>query len=609
MVTWLFLLYGVSLFGTVFAEAEEDTTIAEPQYTLEEVLVTASRINESPLKLPAQVTIIEGEKIRLHGVSDFGDLSYLIPSGNLSSFGYLGGLSTFTMRNGRSEQVLFLLDGRPLNDPQNGVLNISTIPLCMLHRIEVVRGGASSLWGANAMGGVVNLMTKRFGQGLPYTRIAVKNGSHNTSVSEIEFGRSAGKSVGLFVSAELKKSDGFRTNSDYNGTNIGGHLSYSIRPPWELSVGVRRYRGELGIPGDTVFFPTPNAREEDYRLDADVRLRRVSSLSETEIQVFSSETWNTYRNPDLASRETNRNNLSGIQLERRFPLLERHKGAVGFYGERAIGDLRREEWRTHVYSGFAQFDMNFSPWMDLFTATRVDLHSEYGRQLSPSIGVTFPLGTVCALYLNWNRSFRAPTLNELYYPGFGNSNLNPELSTGVELGLKMEFPTIRGGIAHFRQKVEDMIQFGVEDGHWAPYNVGDASVAGTELDIEFSREGPFSGGLNLTISEALDGSGSQIMYQPRIKAGGYVQVGKTFRDEKLEGAVLVSGEFTGERISETDEELGQYGLIHTKFLWRILNLTVFLRLRNLLDSQYEVRQGYPMPGRDHILGLEWELWD
>jgi outer membrane cobalamin receptor len=164
-------------------------------------------------------------------------------------------------------------------------------------------------------------------------------------------------------------------------------------------------------------------------------------------------------------------------------------------------------------------------------------------------------------------------------------------------------------LSYFRRWVKDMIQFTVEEGRWAPYNAARAEVEGAELDVEFSLGDDLSSGFNLAVSETVDGSGNEMMYQPRVKGGGYVQARRCFKGEKLEGGLIVSGEFVGQRLSETGQGLEKYSLIHTKLLWRILDLTIFYRLQNLLDTQYEVRQGYPMDGRSHILGLEWELWD
>jgi outer membrane cobalamin receptor len=452
-------------------------------------------------------------------------------------------------------------------------------------------------------------MTKRFGAGLPYTRIGLKNGSHATSITEVEFGRTIGERLNLFVSGELKKSDGFRPNSDYSGTNVGGNLSWLMSPSWEASIGVKRHEGELGVPGDTIFFPTPNARQEDYRLDADLKLKRLSSFNQTEIQFFGSEVWNNYTDSDFGYDEMNQNTLSGIQVEQRFRLLNRHRGTAGLYGERVVADLGGGEHETHLYSSFLQLDLNSHPWMNWFVGGRIDSHSEYGRQFSPSAGATLSLQDVCAVYLNWNKSFRAPTLNELYYPGFGNPSLSPELSTGVELGMKMRSGVVRGNISYFRRWMKDMIQFTLEEGQWAPYNVAEAQVEGAELEIEFLPGGFLSSGFNLVVSETVDGLGGEVMYQPRVKGGGYVEAGRTFKEGKLEGALIVSGELVGQRNSETGEQLEKYSLIHTKLLWRILDLTVSYRLQNLLDTRYEVRQGYPMDGRSHILGLEWELWD
>lgn len=606
IVKWLVpLVCGMGFWGTIIAETEEDTTTTKPEYTLEGVLVTASRIAESPMKLPLQITVIEEEEIGMHGVSGFGDLSYLIPTSNLSHRGYLGSVSTLSMRNATGDQILFLLDGRPMNDPQNGILNLATVPLPMLNRIEIMRGGASSLWGANAIGGVVNLTTKRFGQGLPYSKIALRRGGQNTSISAVEFGRRMGKRISFFVSSELKKSDGFRNNSDYDGTNIGGNLNCCISPLWEARMGIRRYEGKLGVPGDTLF-PTPGAREDDYRIDADLKLNRMVPGSETEIQLFGSDIWNTYTDVDFQYCETNRSRLSGFQLEQKLRLFDRHKLNLGGYGERIVAELKGEEHRTHLLSGFVQIELCLGDWANLFVSARLDSHSVYGYEFSPSIGATLPLRDEYAVYLNWNRSFRAPTLNELYYPGYGNPDLDPERSTGIESGLKMESSLLHGSIACFRRRVKDMIQPGVG---WIPYNVGEANIEGVELDLRVSPMNVLSVGFNCAISEALDDLDHELIYQPGMKAGGYVEIGRTFKENKLENRVLVSGEFVGKRLSETAKELPGYYLLHVKFLWRILDLTAFLRFENVLDSGYEVRQGYPMPERNHIFGLEWEFWD
>ncbi|KPJ60441.1 MAG: hypothetical protein AMJ46_06765 [Latescibacteria bacterium DG_63] len=605
-----FLLLGVlSVSGAAHAEVEQDTVPPQPKYTLEEVLVTASRISESPLKLPAQVSIIDGKDLRLHGTSELADLTYLVPTSNLSSFGYLGALSTLSIRNAKSEQVLFLLDGRPLNDPQNGVFNVSTVPLCLLHRIELIRGGASSLWGANAVGGVVNLVTNRFGQGLPYTRISLKSGSQNTSITEVQFGRQIGNRTSFFLCAELKKSDGFRTNSDFLGKTVGGNFRHSIAPLWEVGIGVRRYEGELGVPGDTIYLETLNAREEDYRLDADITLRGKTADHETEVQVFGSDIWNTYTNPDFDYGETNRTKLVGMQLEQNYILLAHHKATYGLYGETIFGEIKDEEHRPHLLSQFLHIEWKLREWFNLFTGARVDCHSAYDRQVSPSIGVTLSLEDRYAVYLTMNRSFRAPTLNEMYYPGFGNPDLLPEKSREIESGLKLESSRLNGHIAYFHRWAQDMIEYGAENGIWAPYNIGEANIEGIECGLHADWHDFLNAGLNFSLSKARDGADNPLIYQPEKRMGGFVSLRRAFKDDKIEGTLLLSGEYTDRRVSEAGDELPAYFLSNAKLSCRVLALTFFFRVQNLSDSEYELRRGYPMPGRNHIFGLEWELWD
>ncbi len=609
--TWVFLI-AVLVVGSGRAQDTQDSIPPEPEYSLEEIVVLAFRIDESALGLPARVFLIEEDAIRLHGVSELGDLSYLLPASNVASYGYLGGLSTLSLRGARSDQVLFLLDGRPVNDPQSGIFNMATLPPSMVSRVEVVSGGASSLWGPNAVGGVVNLVTKGFDDDRPYSRIAVRNGSYRTALTDLDFGRRLGDRLGMYVSSQLKRSDGFRENSDFEGNNVSGHFTYSFDPKWEVVARFKRYESTLGVPGDTTRFGrSPNARQRDYRLDGDIVLRRSVPGNHAEIQVFGSNIWNHYQNPDIGYSGVNTGRVYGIQVEERLSLLDRHASTVGLYGERIESEIEGDEQKTHLVSGFTHALVRLSPWMNIFAGGRFDHHSKYGSQFSPSVGVALPFGGRYSAYLNWNKSFRAPTLNELYYPGFGNPELEPERSSEVECGLKLETDYVRGSIAVSRRAVKDMIEYAFNPDDWSflPYNLGRADVSNLEMNLETSAGDWFAGGINLSLSENADEMGERLIYQPVTKMAEYVAVGRTLKEGRIEGRILLSGEHMSERLTETDSELPWQHLFHTKLSCRILDLTFTLRLQNILDTEYELRQGYPMPGRNYLLGAEWEFHD
>jgi outer membrane receptor protein involved in Fe transport len=249
----------VSLLLSTGSLAEETTT--EPvtsgkTYLLEPIIVTATRYPEHLKDIPAHSTLLSSSRLKnLHCLS-LGEVLRKFSAGEITSSGSLGQVQTLSLRGHSSSQVLFLLEGRKLNYLCNGIFNLSDLSLVNLDKVEIVRGPLSSLYGANALGGVVNLipsppLNKSFSSSVLY-------GDENTFISNVDFA-SGIKNVRLNLGLERKQSQGQRENSDYSALFFHSTLFYRLTSSSDLKLYLSTQKDDLGIPGpvpDPLSIPT-----------------------------------------------------------------------------------------------------------------------------------------------------------------------------------------------------------------------------------------------------------------------------------------------------------------------------------------------------------------
>ncbi|MFQ5907055.1 MAG: TonB-dependent receptor, partial [bacterium] len=218
-----------------------------PVYEMPGITVTATRVPSRLCDVPLGTQVITAEDIEQIGADDAGELLRTGVGIDMKSYGYAGSVSSISIRGSTASQVLVLLDDRPVNSVSLGTADLSEAALSDVGRVEVVRGPASSLYGANALGGVVNIITNTTTE-KPSIRGLAEFGSFGKQVYSVSTKSFVG-GIGLNLSTYWRRTDGDRDNGDYDGRNVSGKVSYG-GIEWltaDLTGALEWF--DLGLPG------------------------------------------------------------------------------------------------------------------------------------------------------------------------------------------------------------------------------------------------------------------------------------------------------------------------------------------------------------------------
>jgi len=632
---WLTPLCCLALLFCPPAAFAEDR---EEEQELPDITVQAERINESTQDPPAFVEIIEMDRFQGRMISTEEAISQAAGV-NVRSFGGLGATATVSVRGSSSEQVAVYVDGVRLNGTVGGGVDLSAIPAAQIARIEVIRGGASALYGEGAMGGAINIVTRK-GSAQPRTTSSLAAGSTNTW--QLAAGHSrGGETWDMLVGGSLLHSDGnysFRNDNgtsldesdDFTDTRINNELDARqllLRGVWrptariDLAVHNDLYVSESGVPG-IVTFPSPHVHQQKLRDLSMVSLALsglgLSGLSLRTRAGFRYD-WSKYR--DGAGEQTGvpvtteRAEIEPSVEQRVLYAWGTHQlwTLLGEYRHTELDDEdfpvpQREAWAASLG------DQVFL-WGEILTLTgviRYDAVSDVDEQWSPKGGLLCRPWSHLVLKGNVGRSFRAPNFTELYFDQglvVGNPDLEPETSTHYDAGLQaLWLPWIFVEGAYFRNEVRDLIEYLLIGGfRYKPFNIGRARLEGMELSLraapaEFLK---LSGAYTLTY--AIDTTGQrnrndrQIPGRPRHvgfgRLDGRIDIFHPFVEYHY-----VGGNYLTQANTKLlpERELWNVGMIHhVKDTMRL-----GWEMKNLTDEQVVDVRGFPLPGRS--LYLTWE---
>lgn len=645
-------LNGVS----VWADGREDTE--KPTFTLEELVVTATRYEESVESIPANITIISEVDIENTAAYNIPDL--LRTQTGLHVNDITGNRRSYTVDiRGYGEtaalNTLVLVDGRRINAADLSGTDWTIIPLDRVARIEIIRGGRSSvIYGDNAAGGVINIITK---EGEAFNAGAkVSGGSYDT------FGGTAhisGSQADLTysISGSYLTSDGYRDNSDTEAKAFGANLGYypgdAVR--FNLSMG---YNEDLTrLPGalKTSEFAGGIARTETTQADdfADVEdyyFKGGPEIYFTENSRFKIEV--SYRNRTSTSfatfaggNFTGTTEIKSITVTPQLIVKERLFGLENnlilgldyvsnkedisnrsiFFGSLSEGSFELEK---ENYGYFVHEEIKPADQLAISAGYRYDRaefsfapgvpdHATLDEELV-TVGITYMVHDVLDTYFSFSRSFRYPVLDELFnfFTNTIDTALVPQSSNDFEAGIRYSFnDNIRGDINLFQVDTEDEIYFNPT--FYVNDNLdGRTRRKGIELSLsgDFDRVG-LSAGYAYTDSEIRGGrfEGKTVPNVPKEKMtlGGRFKIGEGF-------SVAINGVYVGQRRFVSDfqnayNEQESYVMLNAKITYDRKPFSAFIDLNNLTDEEYSeygvlggwpVEQAYfPSPGFNVLFGI------
>lgn len=573
------------------------------------VLVTATRTPVPVGGAGGSVDIVTAEDIEAAGAPDVKAALALVPTLVLSDGAGPGAPATVSLRGSTSQQVLVLVDGRRVATAQSSWFNLNDLelPVERVARIEVVPTPSSALYGADALGGVVNIVTRPAGRD-PGFNVALGTGSHNAwrTAGGLQYGIGA---VGLRLDGQMWFGDGHRENSDFDTETLA--LRADVRPePWGMHLEWRRLRRDAGVPGPESF-PSPSARQADERDSLRADVTYLAGRWSFKAGVNRAEQSLEYADPEPPSfdpafpaepiRSLHENTARGADFQWDFDTGQGELYTLGgeWTEDRIVStnDGDREMLRWGLY---AQDQWRYRSWSTVL-ALRRDQHSVYGGQTSPSVSVAWESGG-WQVWTATARGYRAPNFDDLYWSDQytkGNPGLEPESSWSFEGGIGAILgEAVRARVKVFRRDVDNLIRWADLDGDFVyqPENVARAGIDGFEAELVYRPSVHFSIPLGYQRLDARDDeSGERLPGSVRSLWRAAVRSAGAPWTWSFEAARTDRGEYpmSGERWAHTvfNAALGWKGAIGK------LPLRAEMRWENITDREYQTVEGYPMPGR------------
>jgi outer membrane receptor for ferrienterochelin and colicins len=581
-----------------------------------QVVVTATRNEMNISDVPQSTSVISREEIANGPDRTLPEVIQRVTGIQVIQNGPLGSVSTAQIRGSESGQVLIMINGRRINDAQSGMFDLSNLPVTRedVERIEVLRGGASALYGADAMGGVINIITRAPSRE-PHAQAAASFGEFRTREYTLTHRWKPG-AFGYGLSISRQESLGFRPNSDFRAWVLGGELGYELAPGSELAFSVRTKRKEIGTPG-RIGNPDPDDRLRDRLTQLELTYRtRVGSSVNLALRGFRNFYRNTFdqgtRGLNAGPAASHDNDATGWDLQATVAAGDSHLLTAG--GEAIHDGVDSSALGAHQATRGALFLQDEIEVIRPLTATlglRYDHHSVFQDQFDPRAGLLLRLPWDTRLRASVARSYRAPTFDDLYWPedafASGNPSLKPERAWSYELGAEKRCGRLAFvKAAGFYRSAKDLIRWAEgPDGKWRPSNIESATIWGAEAELTLY---PLKGlviPLNYAFLHPRDeGTGKAIPKKPKHVVNAAVEYTLARAESGVPFGLVssVRGRYVQFYLDDTSKLNREYLVIDARVAFefaihRELKGEAFVSLNNVLNRDYQIAEGYPMPPR------------
>ena len=583
--------------------------------TLEPVVVTAARAAQPIADALADVTVIGADEILRSGVQSLAELLQRQPGVEIVQNGGPGSVSGALLRGANRGQTLVLIDGLRAGSSSAGSTTLEAIPLDQIDRIEILRGPASSLYGADAIGGVIQVFTKR-PQGESFTpNLSAGYGTYHTGAVSAGFAGATG-SLRYALQAGGRTSDGFNAivnpdnysfNPDRDGistVNLSANLAWTWAAGQELTLQYFGNRLNSQFDGGAPYF--------DDRTITTVQAWSVSGRNRI------NDVWTSLltagQGSDNSESQTSFGNSTFKTTQRQFFWqndLTLPMGALGVILER-----REEHLATDVDFATTQRNTNsatgvYQLRIDAFSLQanlRRDDSNQYGGKTTGGLALGYKLTPAWRVTAGYSTGFKAPSFNDLYYPGYSNPGLVPETSRNVEVGaywtaaagdLRWEARAIG-----YHNQVSQLIVFECDASFsCAPQNVDRATLEGATLGLDLTwRDTRVTASLDL--QNPMDDATGNLLPR-RARRHGAVQV------LQQAGPVQLGLEFVASSLRYDDAadtvKMGGYGVVNLTAEWSLAKgLTLLLRGDNVFNKNYQLAADYATGGSTLYASLRWQ---
>jgi outer membrane cobalamin receptor len=591
-VTLLLLLSAE--FGA-WANATAPIMDAADVYEEETVVVTATRTKQEESKAPGKTEVITEEEIEASGAATVAEaltgLGVLI-----SSYGGASGSATVQLDGATAEQTLVLMNGVPVNSGTGGYVDLSYFPTAGIKRIEIVHGPLSALYGANALGGVVNIITDLTGTAV--NQAALTGGSNSYSQLDLAVKQQQyGLAVGGFT------TDDHRENSATKTGYLMGQYDFYRTDQAELRLNLLYNSKDYENPGSTAYPLISDSLRKSLAID--LNGKNGGDQFTVEYKLYLQRN-NLDYNDDF-SQNRYQTDIWGGDWAGGYQIAA-HQLLGGFQLQQARLSRDDVEKTWHTGALFVQDNWQIGPQWQLVSGVRWDTGSVFSSPVCPRFGLNYAVSDRFTVKLGYGKAFRAPTFDDLYYPDDGtckgNPDLKPETGDRYEITGEWRSGFQIFGLNCFTAKVADGIAWKFINDAYSPINIDKMKIKGCSLSWRNQWNEYLSTVLKYTRTDRQSWSDITQSY-----SGDENYFGKNRYTLNLGyqlGAWLVNLDWN--RVTDRNGGRADYAVLDWHIKYRMnARLDYALTIKNLTGKAYEVHTGYPMPGREYYLSANYSF--
>ena len=601
---------------------------AAAQTALEPVVVTGTREAEPLRRSTADIVVIDAARIARSSADSIEDLLRREAGLQLARTGGPGQSTGYFIRGAGTSSTLVLIDGVRIGSATLGQAELEALSLSQIDRVEVLRGPASSLYGADGVGGVVQIFTRR-GNGAPRVTAHAAYGGHRSTEGDVgvtgsrgpfDYALSLGHDGSRGVSSIFPNDANGYFNPDNDGySRNSGSLRLGYTPAKGHRIGISVLQANLHSRYDSGDFdpvtfgtdPSPDFRgflttrvvSADYRGE-------LSSLWTTSVQVSHNLDDLTSGGSSLSRFITYRDqatwqNLLRLGADQQVVLAYEH------VNEKAGGDTYSSEPTRRNDALVAGYSGHFGR-SDLQADVRRDDNSAYGANTTGRVGYAFEVLPGLKLRALAGTTFRAPTFNDLYYPGYGVTTVQPERGRSVEVGVNWQRGDTSAAVTVYRNRVRNLIAYQPDRSFCPPEAAFDFGCAGNvgraKLQGATITAGQRWGGLDVrTTVDVLDATNADTGHRLARRAAHQENLSADYAVGAwtVGGALLVVGRRPD--FENGSSSLGAYGVVDLKATWRFRpQWRLETKLLNALDHRVEPVRDYQGLGRQAWVGVRFD---
>ena len=610
MKTYKFAFFTLilSFLLSEYSYSQELDTNSLNSSEIENITIRSTRIPAGAKDIGSSLYIISEDQIKARGFKDAIDAISSAPGVTSKQNGSFGGVGTIRIRGASSSQTLVLVDGVPVNDSSSpaGGYNFEYLNTSNIQSIEVLKGSQSTLWGSDAIGGVINIYTKQpestsFGASAEIGSFGLKRGS-----ADINF---AGSNSRFRVSTSKTSVDGISKADEKDGNSEDdGFESESYSMSVSIDLDSLILKGSLSymesqVEYDSYGFAT-GVQDGDERSNTDEFIGSISAIfdlfdDKLQNSIFISQSdinRDYYSNGSFSFGAEGKREL--IRYQGNIEVNEFNKIAFGLESEESKVDVDE----STIDGSFLLYEFRPNSKITISTGIRNDDHEGFGSKTTRRISGTFKPSDNLIIRSSWGEGFKVPTIFQSTYFCCGatsaNSSIRPETSTSYDFGFELFFNEMNSNfsITYFDQDINDQINFSFGVGGYE--NIDKVNSEGFEIALDYQISKLMSLYLNYSYIDSVDGNGSSLFYLAKDSG----EAGLIYEP---------NNSFSGSIIARYNgSESSSYGKIDSWIRFDVngsykLSGTneLYFRIENLLDEEYQQIFGYGTPERSGIIGL------